>query len=563
MNVPSYHEVLSSVKVKIMQKLPSEIQLLIIDYLGALDILHLQLTCKYYHRVIEKSARNIWRNCLRQQCIENELFWPSFKDLSLASEFKDACTTSSRVVKFYETALERRDAVLRRTQITQLDFSEGLEDDDIQDIQEIFLVPGGRFLLTLQQFKWLCVWDLTLTRDDSQTYNLRLQPLLRHGIDAYENLVFIDAVIDSTKIRLLVKIRSGIPQEVASSINLGESSDQDVLGYQYLQLSMSGDTWSVQQLSHLTVIYPNGVSSLVKYNTLGDDKVIFHANSVTFVWDFVQNHVSMWCLEGVPQVYDVFSFGTHMFYLGLEGIFGLERPPFEPIECNCIIVPPASTSNTLTISPAFSILHQRRHENVDRVSGPDSCNSRILNYAPIIYEITETEQQNDDNSTIDVDIPQPRVTTIHRYRFRFNPTRPTESKLDLIESSTAHRRPLMLNPQPYSLSNGRLAAVWTEDYEDIQNEHWQTTSLFLSLSSKFDPTTHCDPHSVVDPTIELPIRTELGLVKFCDVEPSDDEDDETPPLNALACEFCPQTGRAIVLWESEYMSWVTLYDFLC
>ena len=61
----------------------------------------------------------------------------------------------------------------------------------------------------------------------------------------------------------------------------------------------------MRELGHLTVIYPDTDTGSVKYNTLGEDKIIFHANSVTFVWDFVQNHVSMWSLEGLPQVYDV------------------------------------------------------------------------------------------------------------------------------------------------------------------------------------------------------------------------------------------------------------------
>jgi hypothetical protein len=82
-------------------------------------------------------------------------------------------------------------------------------------------------------------------------------------------------------------------------------SDQDVLGYEYLELDASGDTWTIQQLGHLTVIYPDTDTSSVKYNTLGEDKIIFHANGVTFVWDIVQNHVSMWRLEDLPQVYDV------------------------------------------------------------------------------------------------------------------------------------------------------------------------------------------------------------------------------------------------------------------
>ena len=152
---------------------------------------------------------------MRQQCIENELFWPSFKDLSLASEFKTACTTPLRVVKAYETALERQrqdGALGGRAQLTELEFPEGLEHDDIQ---EIFLVPGGRFLLTLQQSTWLCVWDMA--RDDSQKDDLRLKLTLRHRIsNALENLVFIDAVVDTTKIRLLAKSRSEIPQEVPS-----------------------------------------------------------------------------------------------------------------------------------------------------------------------------------------------------------------------------------------------------------------------------------------------------------------------------------------------------------
>ncbi|KAJ2913047.1 hypothetical protein MD484_g7367, partial [Candolleomyces efflorescens] len=516
-------------------------------------------TCKYYHLFIEKSARNIWRNCLRQQCIENEVFWPSFKDLSLASEFKDACTTPLQVVKTYETALKRQHAALAVfPRLTDLEFPEGLEGDDIQ---EIFLVPGGRFLLTLQQSVWLCIWDMA--RDDSESPqeedNLRLKLVLRHPIsNALEKLVFIDAVVDTSKIRLLAKLRSGIPQEVASSMNLVDENDRDVFGYQYLELDASGETWVIRELGHLTVIYPDDDTSSIKYNTFGEEKIIFHANSATFVWDFVHDHFSMWRLDDLPQINDVFSYDNFMFYLGIEGIFGLERPPFVPVESNCIVVPSPSTPNTdtLVISPAFSIPHQRNHENVDRVSGPDSCNNRIRSNVnvPVIYEITETEPRDDlvniPDGTGDSAQYQPRVTTIYRYRFQFDALNPSRSKLDLIEVSTVHktgytdtadlRQPLILNPQPYSLSNGRLSAVWTDDYEDPEGQSWRTVSLFLSLSTKFDPTPDID-YGPVDPpdNASRPEKavtdTELRLLRICDVRLDDEDDDQ--PLSALAFFF--------------------------
>jgi hypothetical protein len=57
-----------------------------------------------------------------------------------------------------------------------------------------------------------------MARDDSQKDDLRLKLMLRHRIsNALENLVFIDAVVDTAKIRLLAKLHSGIPQELPSS----------------------------------------------------------------------------------------------------------------------------------------------------------------------------------------------------------------------------------------------------------------------------------------------------------------------------------------------------------
>jgi hypothetical protein len=88
------------------------------------------------------------------------LWWPTFKDLSTASEFKEACTRGLRFVeaceKWEETHPRQEDLDPRPT---QLEFGPLLGE-------EFYLIPGGRYLLT---FGWarLSLWDLRSPSSDS------------------------------------------------------------------------------------------------------------------------------------------------------------------------------------------------------------------------------------------------------------------------------------------------------------------------------------------------------------------------------------------------------------
>ena len=68
-----------------------------------------------------------------------------------------------------------------------------------------------------------------------------------------------------------------------------------------------------------------------------------------------------------------------------------------------------------------------------------------------------------------------------------------------------------------------------------------------------------DARAAVAATV-VPDPRDLRLVKFWDNSSGAENED---PVTALACEFCPHTGRVVVLWDSlmEGTRQVILYDF--
>ncbi|RXW22191.1 hypothetical protein EST38_g3657 [Candolleomyces aberdarensis] len=303
---------------------------------------------------------------------------------------------------------------------------------------------------------------------------------------------------------------------------------------------------------------------------MSEENIILHSSNCTLTWDFVRHQASTWRLQGIDNVFDVFSFSNYVFYIGEEGVFGVEQPPFQPTERDCIPLPSPDV-NTLT--PFLFLPHQRKHVNIKRTSGPDSCNPHFRDYqTSLIYEIIETEESNGDPYG-----PEPVIKTIYRYHFHFNSSNPAKSSLDLIEASTVCRpqteqppeTPHILHLHPYQHFNGRLGAIWAEEAEDEEYAEWSTTSIFFSLSSRFDPASAKLAFSGSEgSSTVVPDPRDLQLVRFWDkpdpVEEDSDTEEYEDPLNALTCEFCPHTGRVAVLWENANVgvTQVTLYDFL-
>jgi hypothetical protein len=164
-----------------MRKIPVELQLAVMEHLDTLDIIHLELvrgfhnglvlmfswhllivmkTCRDFHDLIAKSGKSVWKHCLRRHCCQNNLFWPPLNQLKLGAELKEACTRGYRLYKGYERAARADphptgDISCKVTKLSfQLEPKAAVEDLGPHDI---YLIPGGRLLVTFHGQKWICV----------------------------------------------------------------------------------------------------------------------------------------------------------------------------------------------------------------------------------------------------------------------------------------------------------------------------------------------------------------------------------------------------------------------
>ncbi|TEB38697.1 hypothetical protein FA13DRAFT_393233 [Coprinellus micaceus] len=134
-----------------MISLPPDLQLEIIKFLAPDDVLYLQLTCKYFHDLIEDAATVVWhRESLRQHCERNLLFWPSYSHLSTASDCKNALTAPMRFTKSYERAARMEGGFMAstRTEI-RLPHNNESREWEVPSFRYIHLIRGGRFLLAI------------------------------------------------------------------------------------------------------------------------------------------------------------------------------------------------------------------------------------------------------------------------------------------------------------------------------------------------------------------------------------------------------------------------------
>ncbi|KAF5342512.1 hypothetical protein D9611_001203 [Ephemerocybe angulata] len=137
-----------------MKKLPIELQTLIVKELPTRDICRLQQTCKAFYDSLESNPE-VWRECLRRQC-GADVLWSSFSGFT-PSELRRACTGTLRFKHRYRPGGHSKPPIPRLLPYNNQQ-SQG-SDNPYPEIKAAFLVPGGRFLITVDK-KWLRVWDL-------------------------------------------------------------------------------------------------------------------------------------------------------------------------------------------------------------------------------------------------------------------------------------------------------------------------------------------------------------------------------------------------------------------
>ncbi|KAF5341678.1 hypothetical protein D9611_001193 [Ephemerocybe angulata] len=139
-------------------------------------------TCKDLNNLIEGSTE-IWKACLKNQCHNEGLFWSTYNGLSTALEYKNACIGIWRFKEFCKNGDDMYDRAKARYLPVKA-YGDLAEEGDAEDyeaeetylplyldrphtknphpgISSTYLVPGGRFLITVDG-TWLLLWDLGL-----------------------------------------------------------------------------------------------------------------------------------------------------------------------------------------------------------------------------------------------------------------------------------------------------------------------------------------------------------------------------------------------------------------
>ncbi|KAF9001150.1 hypothetical protein BDQ17DRAFT_1358847 [Cyathus striatus] len=142
--------------------LPNDVQLRILDFLPLIkDIMTALETCRRMHCLGSELA--FCHMILRKVCVQDSIFIPSFPMSTMGvSKLKSAVTGPHRFL----SALESKEPGSKLKVVTTKTLRLGPEFGRDR-IKDIFLVPGGRFLLVVFMHK-LALWDLSIISENPQ-----------------------------------------------------------------------------------------------------------------------------------------------------------------------------------------------------------------------------------------------------------------------------------------------------------------------------------------------------------------------------------------------------------
>ncbi|KAJ3527824.1 hypothetical protein NMY22_g9641 [Coprinellus aureogranulatus] len=322
-----------------MQSLAVELQLIVIAELRAIDIVRLQQTCKHLYNLIEEFGHDIWKDCLQRLCSECRLYWPTYKDLQEASEFKSAATSPARFYSAYMDAY-RRSAELPSTRVV-FNLPSAIAHEDICDL---LLVPGGRFLVALWKGRF-SIWDVGRCEAGNGQ-----SPCLR---EAFHFEIKETALMGLLEVRV---VTTWMIRVLARRATLDGH-----MTYQAFEIcwSESGNRFTGAMSHSLTFL--DTMASLTSYEFRDETVILYYEepyhydNHRTVIWDFAHDKCVSWGYYE-SDVLGVYSNDpqTHVFYATPEGVSGVLIPPLQPVPVDkrpnrpVIVLPSAASVNPWT-----------------------------------------------------------------------------------------------------------------------------------------------------------------------------------------------------------------------
>ncbi|KAJ3560496.1 hypothetical protein NP233_g10802 [Leucocoprinus birnbaumii] len=257
------------------------------DYLQPLDLIALRKTCRALYDASHQ--RIVWIKALTDMSTYNDVFLPTFQlDQMTTQELSQAAVTPSRWLALVRqkyrqqhqlsslapsqaTANTSGDMILKPSVVNSTPIDLGLPTDD--EVQSLFLVPGGRFvvLLTLHSLQ---VWDLGFVGKEG----------VAHRVTSVEtnqqyNIGFsVQPTKDGLGLRVVVP---SYPKDTAANRR------KQISVYEAYLLE---DEPALNEIAHLGV---NSTSPGI-IPRLAGDLVAFLDGHVVKVWDYVNDLWAEW-----------------------------------------------------------------------------------------------------------------------------------------------------------------------------------------------------------------------------------------------------------------------------
>ncbi|KAF6745165.1 hypothetical protein DFP72DRAFT_1176427 [Ephemerocybe angulata] len=535
-----------------MTSLPPEIQFGIVGHMDPLDIFHLQLTCKSLHDLVEGSAELVWKHCLEQHCIRNCLFRPSYSHLNTASEYKQAATAPLRFTSAYARSVATGDVIDKV--MTRIKFPAAYVAD-IDDVQEMHLIPGGRFLLTFKREE-IGVWDII-----SPT---RLKLVVEVPLDRFCGLEYT-TVVGHDRLYIVYEVDAGMPKGYT---RLGVDGSEDATTLALLELYWTANnTFETRSHGQLAIVHlPK--TEIQTFSLIGS-KLIVQLGSLTLVWDFRSDCYTGWKLLDISKPSEIFASEKHVIYVTKEGVHGVVYTDYSPVASGYVSLQASIRGFKI---PSFSIRFAGRQPDIERddnlpnkVLGPNIC-SLVDGTDDLIFDVRESlfYQQISDNKSYDSDDSTLETEfqvsfndveydddvraslQVHRYKFKYRPENPSASSLTRVSASehafSESQSSFEYPPQHpawyftadyFQRCNGPDSTVvlWTYPYEEWSpgwEDEW-SNPVFISLADGKQ-------------------REKDGRVTIAPLIGMEDIEAETFVQKAA---LCPASAKGVVMWGAD------------
>ncbi|KAF5341825.1 hypothetical protein D9611_001171 [Ephemerocybe angulata] len=514
-----------------METLPAELRVLIAKELPTRDICRLQQTCKAFYDLIEDNSE-LWREHLRRQC-GTDVLWSSFSGFT-ASELRRACTGILRFKHRYRRGGHPKPPTPRllpyNSEHDDLQHQQRQESDNpYPDISATFLVPGGRFLITVDK-KWLRVWDLGPPGSLSEPCEV-----VRYELNCADTTPEIADVIVADKDTVHLLIQEYYPQPTLpqsfgidrSEYNFGHGSTFTLLHRLEIRLPGKGPH-SVRELGRLCVLHSRGSEICA---TQDGPIVAFGVGERVLIWGASDSLGTSWVASATRTSQstagqDVFCHQGYAFVVDSHGLQGFELAGIthRPVG-NGLVDLQYGGPDIGNIPPPLQWTHQQTFEDTFRPwASAFMLHKPVADEGPLSYDIRHPR--------LEIDATQRDFVSYAyvRFCFCFRPDSPSASSLLPTKRYRTATQPCDTPHLHFALDEGVGGYIW---YYCTPRPAEHGSTIYVSILED-DPDFPEPAGSVVE-----------GLGDFSEMFPHSTQ-------VVLNISVCPLSGRVAVLWAREY-----------